>query len=85
MPDEFRLLRASHMWHSMEGYTAWFFTVSHPYMTPEAEGRPPRPAHEELLENEQVEDDRVIDLLPICQSICQIGHEALDDEIIDGD
>ena len=65
------------MWHSVEGYTIWFFTVSHPYMTPMS-------AHEELLKNEQVEDDHVIDLLPICQNIRQIGQEALDDEIIDG-
>src|ERR1044072_3684958 len=72
------MLQASRMWHSVEGYTIWFFTVSHPYMTPMS-------AHEELLKNEQVEDDHVIDLLPICQNIRQIGQEALDDGIIDED
>ena len=59
-------MQASRMWHFAEGYTTWFYLVSHPYMTPEFEGRPLRPAHEELLENEQAEDDHVTDLLPIC-------------------
>ena len=60
----------------------WFFRVSHPCMTPDGEGRPSRPAHEDLLENEKTEDDHAIDLLPICQRIIHLGREALDDGVV---
>lgn len=32
-------------WHYVDGYMTWFYIVSHPVMTPDAPGRPPRPAH----------------------------------------
>ncbi|XP_058772604.1 uncharacterized protein LOC131646596 [Vicia villosa] len=73
VPEEYRCMRATHSWHCVDGYVTWFFKVSHPIMTPDAPGRPPGPAHEELLENQQVEDDHVTDLLSICQRIRLIG------------
>ena len=61
----------------------WFFNVSHPIMTPDGPGRPSRLAHEELLENQQVEDDYATDLLLVCQRIHLLGQEAHDFGIIE--
>lgn len=55
----------------------WFYNVSHPVMTPDAHGRPPRPAHEEILENEQARDDHAINVLSICQTIMRITYEGI--------
>ena len=62
----------------------WFFNVSHP-ITLDGLGCPPRPAHEELLENQQAGDDHATDLLLICHSIHLLGKEALDVGIIEMD
>lgn len=47
------------------GYMTWLYSMSHPIMTLDASGCSPRPAHEEVLENEQAWNDHVIDLLQI--------------------
>ncbi|XP_058733500.1 uncharacterized protein LOC131605122 [Vicia villosa] len=44
-----------------------------------------RPAHEEILGNQQTEDDHATDLLPICQRIHMIGQDALNRGIIEQD
>src|SRR3954469_11890757 len=36
VPEEFRRIRVTHDWHSMEGYVTWFYRVSHPLLTPDA-------------------------------------------------
>lgn len=47
-------------------------------MTPDTLGRPPRPAHEEIPENEQAIDDHAIDVLPDCQNIMWITYEGIE-------
>lgn len=39
------------------------FRVSHPYMTLDILGDPPRPAHQDILEEEQARVDHVVDVL----------------------
>ncbi|XP_058759025.1 uncharacterized protein LOC131632257 [Vicia villosa] len=63
VPEEYREMRAFQSWHYVDGYVTWFFKVSHPIMTPDAPWRPPRPAYEKLMENQQGEDDHAIDML----------------------
>ncbi|XP_050898936.1 uncharacterized protein LOC127105772 [Lathyrus oleraceus] len=43
---------AENDWSYVEGYTKWFFKVSHPYMVHAALEDPSRPAYQEILENE---------------------------------
>ncbi|CAI8616159.1 unnamed protein product [Vicia faba] len=52
-------------------------------MTPDGLGRPPKPAHEELLENQQTEDDYVTDLLSVSQRIHLLDQETLKSDIIE--
>ena len=61
----------------------WFFNMSHLIMTLDGLGHPPRPAHEELLENQQADDDHATDLLSICQSTHLLGHKTLNAGIIE--
>src|SRR4051812_32379891 len=79
--QEYRLTRVTQDWHSEEGYVTWFYRVSHPLMRPDIPDAP-RPAHEEILENQQAEDDHAIDLLPICQRITMLGRDALDRGVV---
>ena len=44
-------------WSYVDNYMTWFYSVSHPIMTPNALERPSMPAHEEILKNEQARDD----------------------------
>src|SRR3954464_519133 len=81
VPEEYRRMRVTQDCHCVEGYVTWFYRVSHPLLTPGAPGAP-RPAHEEILENQQAEDDHVIDLLPICQRIEMLGRDALDRGVV---
>lgn len=60
--EECRSMSATIQWPYVNGYMTWFYSVSHPVMTPDAPGRPPRSTHEEILENEQVRDDHAIDV-----------------------
>ncbi|XP_058771909.1 protein MAIN-LIKE 1-like [Vicia villosa] len=66
---EYRSMVATKRWHCVDGYVTWFYRVSHPLVTPDAPGDPPRPSHEEILENRQAEDDQATDILPVCQRI----------------
>lgn len=45
-------------------------------MTPDAEGDPLRPAHQEVLEKKQTRADHV-DVLPICHCIVDIEKKAI--------
>ncbi|XP_058774201.1 uncharacterized protein LOC131648465 [Vicia villosa] len=54
VPEEYRLMQESSSWQYVEGYVIWFYTVSHPIMTLDALGHPPRSAHEKILENQQL-------------------------------
>ena len=46
-----------------------FILVSHPYMTPDAEEEPPRPARQEILWEELAREDHVVDVLFVCRRI----------------
>src|SRR4051812_45396051 len=81
VPEEYRRMRVTQDWHSVEGYVTWFCRVSHPLLTPDAPGAP-RPAHEEILENQQAKDDHAIDLLPTCRRIEMLGRDALDRGVV---
>ena len=81
--EEARMMQAPISWHCVEGYVTWFYTVSHPIMTLDALGRPPRPAHEDILDNQHTQDDHAPNVFPIYQWIKLIGLEALDLGIIE--
>lgn len=53
------------------------------FMTPNAEGKPPRSAHQTILEEVQARADHVIDMLPICQHIMAIGWAARERERVE--
>ncbi|KAI5400626.1 uncharacterized protein LOC127096136 [Lathyrus oleraceus] len=50
--EETRTTIAESDWSYVEGYIIWFFRVSHSYMVQATPGDPPRPAHQEILEDE---------------------------------
>lgn len=56
-------MQTTSQWHFGEGYMNWFYFVSHLVMTSDPFGRPLRPAHEKIQDNEQVRDDHVVDVL----------------------
>lgn len=62
-------MSATIQWSCVKDYTTWFYSVSHPIMTPDTPGCPPRPTHEEILENEKAMYDHAIDVLQIYQTI----------------
>lgn len=43
----------------------------------DAPGDPPRPTHKEILEKEYARTDHVIDVLPRCQCIVELGHASI--------
>lgn len=43
-------------------------------MTPDAHGDPPRPTHQEILEEEHARINHIIDVLPACQRITEDTH-----------
>ena len=47
-------------------------------MTPYTPGRPPRPAHNEILENEHARDGHANDVLPIYQNIVRLTYEGIE-------
>lgn len=52
--------------------------VPHPYMVQDALRDPPRPAHQDILEEEQAMTYHVVDVLPRCRYIMQIMKECID-------
>lgn len=53
VPEEARSIIVVNDWSYVEGYTIWFFMVLHSYMVYAAPGDPPRPTHQEILDEEQ--------------------------------
>lgn len=47
-------------------------------MIPHALGDPCRPAHQEILEDEQTWEDHVVDVFPRCRPIMEIVHTSID-------
>ena len=78
VPEEARATTAPTDWACADGYISWFFTVSHPYMVPTAPGSPPRPAHQEILEEQQSQMDHTQDVLPRCRRILQIARSGIE-------
>lgn len=64
-------------WSYVDSYIIWLYSVSHFVITPDVLERPPRPAHEEILENEQIRDDHAIVVFPICQNIMRLMYEGM--------
>lgn len=52
--------------------------MSHSYIAHAALGDPPRPAHQEILEEEQAQLDHVEDALLRCHYIVEIAREDID-------
>lgn len=46
--------------------------MSHPYITPDALGYPSKPAHPEILEEEQAREDHVVNVFPRLRRIIEI-------------
>lgn len=43
--EDVQYVPAPHPWSTIYGYIQWFYRVTHTFMTLDAEGDPPRPAH----------------------------------------
>lgn len=56
--DYCRVLAPIH-WAYTKGYLTWLYRVSHPIMTPNTHGRPPRPSNKEVL---KAKDDHTQDI-----------------------
>lgn len=54
------------------------FRMLRSYMTPDVYGDPPRPTHQEMLEDEQAREDYVIDVLPACRCIMDIARAGIE-------
>lgn len=78
VPEEYKSMLATSQWSYVDGYMTWFNSVSHPVMILYALECPPRPAHEEILENEQARDDHVIDVLSIWLNIMCITYDDIE-------
>ncbi|XP_058725553.1 uncharacterized protein LOC131596833 [Vicia villosa] len=73
VPEEAWATPSEHDWGCVERYISWYYRVSHPYMLPDAEGGPSRPAHEEILRAHQAQLDHTQDLLPLYRQITNRG------------
>lgn len=78
VPDEYRSMSSTSQWSYAEGYMTWFYSVSHPVMTLDTHGHPPKPAHEEIIKHEYVRDEHSIDVLLMCLNIMQIMYEDIE-------
>ena len=65
-------------WSYVNEYIRWFFKVSHPYMVQTSPEDPPRPSHQEKLEEEQTQLDNAHDVLLRCRRIMEIVQEDID-------
>lgn len=61
-----------------QGYINWFYRVSHPYMTPDVAGVPPRHTHQEILEEKRAINDNTSDLLLVCKCIVTITTDTIE-------
>lgn len=77
VPTESRDVVAPREWSCALGYIQWYFIVSHPYMTSDAQGDPSRPNHQEILEEENAREDYVVDVLLACHYCrsCASGYK----------
>ncbi|CAL5197040.1 unnamed protein product [Lathyrus oleraceus] len=80
-PKEAQSIIAPSDWSHVDGYIKEFFRVSHPYMVQASLGDPPRPAHQEILEEEQTQLDHAKDVLPRYRRIMGIVHVGIDKSI----
>lgn len=83
VPEKYQSMSATSQWHYAESYMTWFYHVPHPVITLDAPRLPPRPAHEEILKNEQARDDHIVDVLSICQNIMWITYESIESGLFD--
>ena len=78
VPKEYQSQEVTSEWSYMEDYMTWFYMMSHPYMKHDASRRPPRPAHEEIMENEQAMEDHVVDVFPRYQTIMWLARVGIE-------
>lgn len=72
VPEEARISIVENDWSYVNKYIRWFFRVSHLYMVQNSPKNPLRPAHHEVLEEEQTQLDHAEDVLPRCRRIIEI-------------
>lgn len=65
-------------WICAFNYIQWYFRVSHYYMTPDVEGKPPRTTHQKILEEEHARAYHVVDVFPACRCIMDIAWAIID-------
>lgn len=80
--DEAHNVLVGEPWAYAHGYIQWFYRVSHPYMTQDVAGAPPRLAHQEILEDERTKDDHTTNLSSVYQRIMTIARGAIESEDI---
>lgn len=52
--------------------STFYFRVSHPHMTLDAQGDPPKPTHQEILKEEHGRANHVVDVLHACRRIMDL-------------
>lgn len=77
IPDDARFVPAPDPWVVAFGYFQWFYSVSHPYVTQDFIGAPPRPVHREILEEEYVRDGHAQVVLLTCWHTATLARDAL--------
>lgn len=78
IPEEAQSTIAESNWSYVDEYIRWFFRVSHSYMVQYAPGDPSRPAHQEILEEEQTHLNCANDVFRRCHRIVEIAQTNVD-------
>lgn len=60
------------------GMSIFVERVSHSYTTLDAQGDPPSPANQEILEEKQAREDHNVDVLPVCHCIMDLARAGID-------
>lgn len=75
IPKEYHRVLAFVYWSYLDGFMTWFYSMSHPIMTPDAPERPHRPANCEVLE---ARDGHTEDVSTICRCIVEMGRSDIE-------
>lgn len=78
--DVARETRAESDWSYADRYLTWFFIVSNPYMIHIATRSPPRPNHQEILQEQQSQMDHTQDVLSRCCQIVDTSRAGIGDD-----
>ncbi|XP_058762964.1 uncharacterized protein LOC131636367 [Vicia villosa] len=59
-------------WTCVKGYMTWLYRLSHPIITPDTLGEPPRPTNQEVLE---IRDEQLENMETVCWRVVEMGRD----------